>query len=168
MPAPPPPWSPADAVASFAVRIAYPASHVSKLTAAAKSAGSKLSLTDRVGLVEDLLLLSEAGYTRTLPTLDFLSAFAPTETAFLVWAEIAAAFKRFADAWWEQPEGELDALRVFARTLFRPMVDKLGLKHLPQDDPDTRRFRALVVAAAAAVEDPECVDRVGPSQTGRH
>ncbi|BGP38537.1 Aminopeptidase 2 mitochondrial [Rhodotorula kratochvilovae] len=137
------------------IRVAYPASHISKLAAAASKPDSGLSLTDRVGLVEDLLLLSEAGYTSTLPALDFLSTFAPTETEFLVWAEIAGAFKRLADAWWEQPKEELDALRAFARKLFRPMVDSLGLQHRPDDDPEMRRFRALVVAAAAAVEDPD-------------
>jgi len=141
----------------LAVRIAYPAPHVAKLAAAAKSSTSQLHLTDRVGLVEDLLLLSEAAYTSTVPTLDFLAAFAPTETDFLVWAEVASSFKRFADAWWERPTEELDALRSFARTLFRPMVDRLGLQHAPDDSPDMRRFRALVVATAAAVEDPECV-----------
>lgn len=152
---------------SVTVRIAYPARHVAKLADAAKSSSSLLCLTDRVGLVEDLLLLSEAGYTATVPTLDFLAAFAPTETDFLVWAEVASSFKRFADAWWEEPAEELDALRAFARTLFRPVLDRLGLQHAPEDDPDTRRLRALVVAAAAAVEDPEYVPSSRPSQVGR-
>ncbi|KPV76431.1 uncharacterized protein RHOBADRAFT_3200, partial [Rhodotorula graminis WP1] len=137
------------------VRIAYPAPHVAKLADAAKSSSSRLCLTDRVGLIEDLLLLSEAGYTSTVPTLDFLATFAPAEPDHLVWAEVASSFKRFADAWWEQPTEELDALRAFARTLFRPVVDRLGLQHAPDDSHDTRRFRTLVVAAAAAVEDPD-------------
>ncbi|GAA6054207.1 hypothetical protein JCM3770_001392 [Rhodotorula araucariae] len=154
-----------NAEARSTIRIAYPASHISKLAVASSKPYSDLSLTDRVGLVEDLLLLSEAGYSRTIPTLDFLSTFAPTENEFLVWAEIAGAFKRLADAWWEQPE-ELDAVRAFARKLFRPVVDSLGLQHRPDDDPETRRFRALVVAAAAAVEDPDLVAWTQQAFTG--
>ncbi|GAA5852393.1 hypothetical protein JCM9279_001187 [Rhodotorula babjevae] len=155
-----------NAEARSTIRIAYPAPHVAKLAAAAKSSTSQLCLTDRVGLVEDLLLLSEAGYTSTVPTLDFLAAYAPRETDYLVWAEVASSFKRFADAWWERPTEELDALRSFARTLFRPVVDRLGLQHAPEDSPDTRRFRALVVAAAAAVEDPDILAWVKQACSG--
>ncbi|GJN87331.1 hypothetical protein Rhopal_000280-T1 [Rhodotorula paludigena] len=137
------------------VRISYPPLHLAELAAEAGQAKSELELTDRLAVVEDSLLLAEAGYTRTVPTLDFLSTFAAHETEFLVWAEIAGAFKRFADAWWEEPAAELDAFRAFGRKLFRPIVDLLGLKHRPEDDPETRRFRALIVAAAAAVEDAD-------------
>ncbi|GAA6003219.1 M1 family metallopeptidase [Rhodotorula paludigena] len=135
------------------VRIAYPPSHLANLAAEAGQADSKLALSDRLAVVEDSLLLAEAGYTHTVPTLDFLSTFASHETDFLVWAELTGAFKRFADAWWEESAAELTAFRAFGRKLFRPIVDLLGLKHRPEDDPETRRFRALVVAAAAAVED---------------
>lgn len=164
------------------VRISYPPSHLAKLAAEAGQANSKLELTDRcatayqasarprltlcsnrLAVVEDLLLLAEAGYTRTIPTLDLLSTFAAHETEFLIWAEIAGAFKRFADAWWEEPAAELDAFRAFGRKLFRPIVHLLGLKHRPEDDPETRRFRALIVAAAAAVEDVDCVRVDRPS-----
>ena len=74
---------------------------------------------------------------------------------YLVWTEIAMAFRRLLDAWWEQPEEILEGIRSFARSLFGPLAEKLGFVHLPNDETDARLFRVLVLAAAAAAEVPE-------------
>lgn len=87
-----------------------------------------------------MILLSEAGYTRTSSSLDFIMHLVH-DGEYLVWIEIAMAFSRILDAWWEQPEEVLAGVKAFARSLFEPLLEKLGFVHLPDDDTEARLFR---------------------------
>lgn len=107
-----------------------------------------------VGLIQDAIVLSEASYLNTSTVFSLFKQFS-NEPEFLVWSEIADAFRRILDTWWEQPEDVLDAVRSFARSLFAPLVKKLGLEHQESDDSTKRRFRTMVIAASAAAEVPE-------------
>jgi aminopeptidase 2 len=108
---------------------------------------------DSIGLVQDVVTLSEAGYLSTAAAFDLFLQL-KDEKEFLVWTEIADGFRRILEVWWEQPEETLESLRNFARSLFKPLVDSLGFEHAEEDDPTTRRFRTLVIAASAAAELP--------------
>ncbi|GAA5858514.1 hypothetical protein JCM5353_007102 [Sporobolomyces roseus] len=143
-------------------RVAYPASHLPQLAAEANKPNSTLSLADRIGLVQDAIVLSEAGYLNTSTVFSLFKQFR-NEREFLVWSEIADAFRRILDTWWEQPEDVLDALRSFARSLFAPLVKKLGLEHQESDPSTKRRFRTMVTAASAAAEVPETLQWIKSS-----
>ncbi|GAA6005170.1 hypothetical protein JCM11491_002602 [Sporobolomyces phaffii] len=138
-------------------RVAYPASHITKL-----AQENKLSLCDRIGLVQDVVTLSEAGYISTTAAFDLFEQY-KDEGEFLVWTEIADGFRRILDAWWEQPEPVLASLRVFARSLFAPLVERLGFEHADEDDTTTKRFRTMVIAASAAAELPSTLDWIKSS-----
>jgi aminopeptidase 2 len=103
-----------------------------------------------------VILLAEAGYTRTSSALSFIKSMSG-EHEYLVWFEIAESLRRLLDTWWEQPEEILEGVRRFARSLFGPLVEKVGFVHLPDDDIEARQFRVLAIAAAAASEVPEFV-----------
>jgi aminopeptidase 2 len=100
-----------------------------------------------------VILLSEAGYAPTSSALELMKQM-DAEPEHLVWVEIAQAFQRLIDAWWEQPEEIIDGIRAFARSLFGPLVEKVGFSHQPEEDAEARQFRVLAIAAAAAAEDP--------------
>ncbi|GAA5834060.1 hypothetical protein JCM11251_003607 [Rhodosporidiobolus azoricus] len=135
-------------------RVAYPPSHLSKLADEASKPTSKLSLTDRVGIVQDVVALAEAGYSSTVSSLDFIRRLSTSEQDFLVWTEIAGAFARIQTAWWEQPAAVKEAFKAIARQVFWPMVNKLGFEPSEGEEMDTRRFRALILSAAAVAEEP--------------
>ncbi|GAA5913381.1 hypothetical protein JCM6882_004105 [Rhodosporidiobolus microsporus] len=134
-------------------RVAYPSSHLAKLANEASKSDSRLSLTDRVGIVQDIVSLAEAGYSSTISSLAFIRRISTCEQEFLVWTEITSAFARIQTTWWEQPEEVKEAFKAFAREVFAPMVAKLGFEAAEDEDMDTRRFRALVLSAAAVAED---------------
>ncbi|GAA5869000.1 hypothetical protein JCM16303_000332 [Sporobolomyces ruberrimus] len=138
-------------------RVAYPPSHLAKLAEEANKPESSLSLSDRIGLVQDVVTLSEAGYLSTTAAFDLFQRLG-NEKEFLVWTEIADGFRRILDVWWEQPEEVLAALRAFARSLFEPLVEKLGFEHSEEDDDTKRRFRTMVIAASAAAEVPSALE----------
>lgn len=112
-----------------------------------------------LGLVQDAILLSEAGYTPTSSSLSLVQSFA-SETDYLVWAEIAELFKRLVDAWWEQPKEVLDGIKAFARSLFGPLTQRVGFAHLTEDSEDTKKLRVLALAVASAAEEPSYVARL--------
>ncbi|GAA5977533.1 hypothetical protein JCM5350_004725 [Sporobolomyces pararoseus] len=143
-------------------RIAYPQSHLIKLAEVANKPDASLSLSGRIGLVQDVVTLSEAGYISTTAAFDLFLQL-KNEKEFLVWTEIADGFRRILDVWWEQPQENLTTLRTFARSLFSPLVEMLGFEHAKEDDPTTRRFRTLVIAASAAAELPSTLDWIRSS-----
>lgn len=103
--------------------------------------------------MQDAILLSEAGYTPTSSVLSLMEQMVD-EPEHLVWAEMAQALHRIVDAWWEQPKEVVEGVLAFARSLFGPLVAKVGYEHKPEEDAESRQFRVLAIAAAAAAEDP--------------
>lgn len=103
--------------------------------------------------MQDTILLSEAGYTSTSSVLSLMKELV-SEPEHLVWAEMAQALHRLVDAWWEQPKEVVDGVLAFARSLFGPLVAKVGFEHKPEEDAEARQFRVLAIAAAAASEEP--------------
>lgn len=115
----------------------------------------------RMGILQDAILLAEAGKTRTSASLELMKQFA-VQGEFLIWAEIVASLHRMKETWWEQPADVRDAMLAFGSSMFGPLVKRLGLKHIETDDTDTRLFRVLAISGAAAAEDPKCVHGSSP------
>ncbi|GAA5855809.1 hypothetical protein JCM8547_000365 [Rhodosporidiobolus lusitaniae] len=135
-------------------RVAYPPSHLVKLAEEAKKPNSGLTVTDRVGILQDVVALSEAGYSSTTSTLDYLRRIAFVETEYLAWTEIGSAIKRLVDGWWKQPDETIEALKKLARELAKPMVERVEFVQQEGEDADKRRLRALILSGAALAEDP--------------
>jgi aminopeptidase 2 len=132
-------------------RVAYSPERLTKLGQEASS----FSVEDRVGLVSDATTLARAGYSKTSGSLNLVKALGSTETEFLPWSQIATALSKLAGAWWEEPEEVRKAIDKLRIKLFRPLVDKLGYEHGPNDAPDVKELRELAVSTAAVAEDPE-------------
>ncbi|GAA5906389.1 M1 family metallopeptidase [Sporobolomyces salmoneus] len=146
-------------------RVAYPPTHLARLADEANKPGSKLSLCDRIGLVQDVVTLSEAGYLSTTAAFDLFLRL-DKDREFLVYTEIADGFRKILDVWWEQPQEVLESLRSFARSLFGPLVEELGFEHGEEDDSTKKRFRTLVIAASAAAELPSTLEWIRSSFAG--
>lgn len=83
------------------------------------------------------------------------------EPVYLVWGEIAFSFQRLLDGWWENDE-MFEAIKAFARSLWGPLVERIGLSHLDDDTMDDRLLRVLAIAAAATAEVPLFVSLTVP------
>lgn len=132
----------------------------------------------RLGILQDVILLSEAGYTRTSSSLDFMMHLVH-DREYLVWIEIAMAFRRILEAWWEQPAevlggGSRRSQGRFSNRSSRSsawstsptttlMLASSGEFGVP--DSCTRGLiriacSVLVIAAAAAADSPSFVSRL--------
>ncbi|KAK4704663.1 hypothetical protein P7C70_g1541, partial [Phenoliferia sp. Uapishka_3] len=138
-------------------RVSYPAQRLYKLAEESSHAKSQLSLADRLGILEDAILLAEAGQTRTSSTLGLMKQLS-VEGERLIWAEIALSLHRISNTWWEQRQEVRNAIFAFGASLFGPLVERLGLKHLETDDTETRVLRVLAITAAAATENESVIE----------
>ncbi len=132
-------------------RVSYSPERLAKIGKEASS----LSVEDRIGLVSDAANLARAGYAKTSGSLNLINELGRTETEYLPWSQIAGALSRTGDVWWEQPEPVRKALDALLRSLFRPMVDKMGYEHGAEDAPETKELRELVISNAAVAGDPD-------------
>lgn len=132
-------------------RVSYSPERLAKLG----SQASQFSVEDRVGLVSDATTLARAGYAKTSGSLSLVNELGKSETEFLPWSQIGQALAKLDAAWWEQPEDVRDAIKKLRVALFRPIVDKMGYDHGPNDAPDVKELRELAVSSAASAEDAD-------------
>ncbi|GAA5943340.1 hypothetical protein JCM1841_004805 [Sporobolomyces salmonicolor] len=133
-------------------RVLYPADRLAKIGDEAGKADSAFSLNDRMGLVQDASVLASSGYAKTSSALTLISKMA-NEKENLVWAEISSALGSLSATWWDQPKEVRDAISKFRRTLFGPVVDRLGFEYKEDDDVDTIELRTLAISTAAVCGD---------------
>lgn len=107
-----------------------------------------------MGLVQDASVLASAGYARTSSALTLISKL-KDEKANLVWSEIASALGGLSATWWEQPEDQRKGLAELRRSLFAPVVERLGWEYEKDEDPDVTELRTTAISVAAACDDPE-------------
>lgn len=132
-------------------RVAYRPERLAKLGEQA----STFSVEDRVGLVSDAATLARAGYSKTSGSLALINALGATETEYLPWSQINTALAKLSSAWWEQPEATRKAIDKLRAKLVKPIIDRMGYEHGPNDAPDVQELRTLAVSAGAAAEDPD-------------
>ncbi|KAL8278732.1 hypothetical protein RQP46_008801 [Phenoliferia psychrophenolica] len=140
-------------------RVAYPPSRLAKLAEEASKVKSRLTLADRLGILQDAIVLAEAGFSTTSSTLNLINKMTSNteESEFLIWAEVGSALKRIISTWWEQPKDVRDAILAFGSSIIGPLVQKLGYQHLESDDTDTKLFRVMAIASAAVAENEEVI-----------
>ncbi|KZT61396.1 alanyl aminopeptidase [Calocera cornea HHB12733] len=135
-------------------RVQYSSEHLSKLGDEAARPNSTLSREDRMGLVADASVLGRAGYGSTSAGLDLINKLRNDED-YLVWARIGNAISDVVDAWWDEPEDVRKGLQAFARSLFGPLVEKMGFDPVAGEAPDAVRWRSIAVAVSATADDPK-------------
>ncbi|KDR73449.1 hypothetical protein GALMADRAFT_71758 [Galerina marginata CBS 339.88] len=129
-------------------RVLYTPERLTQIAAEAAKEHSAFSLEDRMGLVYDTMSLSRAGLAKLSSALTLVELL-KNEKEYLVWQGIGENLGDLKSIWWEHPEitAKLDAFR---RSLFVPLVEKLGYQY-PKDEPlDRSLLRTLAIGQATS------------------
>ncbi|KAF8162999.1 leucyl aminopeptidase [Crassisporium funariophilum] len=132
-------------------RVLYTPERLALIAAEAAKENSPFSLDDRIGLVHDVMALSKAGLAKVSSALTLVDLW-KGEKEYLVWQGIGDNLSGLISVWWEHPE-VVDKLNAFRRTLFVPLVNKLGYEYSESESRDTSLLRTLAVGQAADAQD---------------
>ena len=77
----------------------------------------------------------------------------------LVWDSISDSLGGLTSIWWENPE-VVDRVLALRRSLFAPIVEKLGYDFAESDPRDVKLLRKLAVSQAAAGKDPKVLEEL--------
>jgi len=134
-------------------RVNYPASRLAKLGENV----SKLSVSDRVGLIADAAAMAFSGLGSTAGLLSFLSALKDEQT-YLVWSEITERLGKLRSLFAERSPETKEGLKKFTLDLVSPMIEKLGWEFKADEDYLTGRLRALLISAAGTAGHKAVID----------
>ncbi|MDO8515899.1 MAG: ERAP1-like C-terminal domain-containing protein, partial [bacterium] len=130
------------------VRVRYASEELAPIKNAIRA--KSLSAVDRYGILSDALALTRAGKMSSSELLSLLSAYAE-ETDHTVWTSVLGALNAIADILTETPDEE--RFNAFARSLLRPIVDKLGWESLEGESHTTTLLRGMVLGASGSFGD---------------
>ncbi|PPQ87694.1 hypothetical protein CVT25_011461 [Psilocybe cyanescens] len=146
-------------------RVLYTPERLALIAAEAAKADTIFSLEDRMGLVYDTMALSKAGFANIASSLTLvyqlkdeteceplvratvMRTFSIRDDVDLVWQAISLSLSEIRSIWWEYPE-ITDTLDVFLRSLFVPLVEKLGYEYPDGESVDTSLLRTLAIEQA--------------------
>ena len=114
----------------------------------------KLSVHDRLGLVRDMFALAEAGYIPTTEALEFSLAYTD-ETEYIVWSELAGGISRVYNIISDQPWNDL--YKQYARSLFAPLVEKMGFEKKKNESHSATFLRSLSLSYAGWSQDANTI-----------
>ncbi|KAJ6558373.1 leucyl aminopeptidase [Mycena capillaripes] len=136
-------------------RVLYTPDRLSKIAAEAAKEDSVFSLSDRIGLIYDVLELAKNGMTKLSSFLTLVDIWR-NETNSLVWASIGTGLSGVVRAFEHHPQ--IDAtLCAFMRTLFAPLVQRLGYE-FPKGEPiDIVQLRKAAIQGASNARDESVI-----------
>ncbi|EFP74548.2 Aminopeptidase 2 mitochondrial [Puccinia graminis f. sp. tritici] len=140
-------------------RVCYPAERLQKLGQEISKPNSVFSVADKMGLIQDAIVLAQAGYSSTSSALDILFPLGG-ERNYLVWSEITSALDSVSAILWEEGQQVIDGFNKFERQLVSSLAEEIGFDTLPTDDQDRIQLRVLILAAAARAEDPKVLSEI--------
>ncbi|KAG6832427.1 hypothetical protein H0H87_001587 [Tephrocybe sp. NHM501043] len=132
-------------------RVLYTPERLSKIATEAAKDNSIFSLNDRIGLVHDAFALAKAGLAKASSALTLVDGL-KNEKEYLVWSGISQNLSGLVSIWWEHPQ-IVDQLNALRRTLFVPLVKRLGYEYADTDSPDVTLLRTCAISQAAAAKD---------------
>ncbi|KJA27394.1 hypothetical protein HYPSUDRAFT_131428 [Hypholoma sublateritium FD-334 SS-4] len=132
-------------------RVLYTPERLTKIAAEAAKKNSAFGLDDRMGLAQDAFALSKAGFSKLSSALTLVDLW-KNETEYLVWRVIANSLGELLSIWWENPV-VVDRLNALRRSLFVPLVEKLGYEYSDKDSMDTSLLRTLAIDQASKAGD---------------
>lgn len=109
---------------------------------------------DRLGLLDDLFALVQAGHSSTVEALTLLEAFA-NEDQYTVWNRVCSALSKLSHLLAYTEHHEL--LKSFGRQLLGGMTRKLGWESKPDEEHLTKLLRSLLLGRMAMFDDPEVI-----------
>ncbi|CAK5277482.1 unnamed protein product [Mycena citricolor] len=139
-------------------RVLYSPERFAAIAAEAAKANSVFSLDDRMGLLYDVTALSKAGLAKSSDPLAVIEQWS-NEQEYLVWSTIAGNLGRLVSVF-SGNQKIVDTLRAFNRSLFVPLVKKLGYEYLEGEDLDVTQMRTLAIGAAMSARDQSVIDEL--------
>ncbi|TEB36135.1 leucyl aminopeptidase [Coprinellus micaceus] len=139
-------------------RVLYPEERLRKIAEEAAKKDSIFSVNDRVGLVYDALALAKAGQAPLSDALTVVETL-KNEEEYLVWDGVGESIGSLVSIWWEHPE-IVDQLNTFRRSLFTPIVDRLGYEFHDSDSRDVKLLRKLAISQAGSAKEPKVVNEL--------
>jgi aminopeptidase 2 len=137
------------------VRVLYSSKRLTKIASVAAEGESIFSQDDRIGLVNDAAALAKAGFipaSAALAVADRLRG----ETRQHVWDTIGAFANSVRGVWYEH-EKVVDGMAKFQRSLFTPLVEKLGYEFPKGEDLEKSLLRKTAISGAISGRDQKCV-----------
>ncbi|KJA14359.1 hypothetical protein HYPSUDRAFT_80850 [Hypholoma sublateritium FD-334 SS-4] len=132
-------------------RVLYTPKRLAKIATEAAQPKSVFSLDDRTGLLQDAFALSKAGFSTPSSSLTVVDLWR-SEKEYVVWEGMAAGLDELVSIWWEDAS-VVENLKRFQRTLFVPLVERLGYEYSENDSRDRILLRTLAITQAAAADD---------------
>ncbi|KAJ7489700.1 leucyl aminopeptidase [Mycena galericulata] len=132
-------------------RVLYTSEKLNKLALQA----AKGNICDMVALLNDAMALAKAGLAKLSSALTLMDGFAGT-TEYIILEGIAANINGLLETWWEHPK-IVERLLSLDRSIFVPLVSKLGYEYDSEESSDTAALRTLAVKRAANAGDPTVV-----------
>ena len=113
-----------------------------------------LPALDRLGLLDDLFALVQAGRSSTVEALCLLEAFAE-EDQYVVWNRVCSALGKLSQLLSYTEHGDL--LKAFGRRLLSGVTRSLGWESKPDEEHLTKLLRSLVLARMTMLDDVEVI-----------
>ncbi|KAJ7666625.1 leucyl aminopeptidase [Mycena polygramma] len=136
-------------------RVLYTSERLSKIATEAAKEDSVFSLSDRIGLIYDVSQLAKAGLTKLSSLLTLVDIWR-NETNHLVWGSILTGLSGALSAF--EHDFQIDAnLRAFIRTLFVPLVQRLGYDDTEGESVDIIQLRKTAIRGASEGRDESIV-----------
>ncbi|KAJ7185799.1 leucyl aminopeptidase [Mycena filopes] len=126
--------------------------------AEAAKENSAFSLQDRVGLVNDAVALAKADLSTLGDALSLIYALREGNE-YHVWAAIASNLASLSSIWWED-ERITDLLNAFRRTLFSPLIARLGYDSIAEESSNESLLRTCAVTQALDVGDTDVANEL--------
>jgi len=136
-------------------RVIYPGEKLAQIAREAVKENSVLSLEDRMGLVMDGIALAKAGLMKTSNALTLIDTFRD-EPENVVWNSLSDSLQQISSVWGEHIKIQ-ELLKSFSRTLYAPLIKRLGFDPVEGESPDDRELRNRAITHAAAAGDPTVV-----------
>lgn len=139
-------------------RVLYSDERFAAIAEEAAKGDTVFSLSDRIGLVHDIMALSKAGFCKVSSALTIVDIL-HDEKEDLVWDSIARNIGTLVSTWWEN-EAVVSDLNAFRKALFVPVVKRLGYEYSPSESVDISQLRTRAVGQAAVAGDSAVVEEL--------
>ncbi|KAF7361545.1 Aminopeptidase 1 [Mycena sanguinolenta] len=132
-------------------RVSYTPERLSKIATEAAKPDSVFALSDRIGLLFDVSELLKAGLTQVSSLLTLIDTWR-NESSDLVWRSMLNSLKGITNPFESHPK-ILTPLHAFIRTLFVPLVQRLGYEFPAGESVDVVQLRKNAILGALEGQD---------------
>lgn len=117
---------------------------------------SKLSLSDKIGVLADVAACATAGLSKTDSVLSVMLGM-KKESSYNLWSEILFQLNSYGSNLFEQSQEIKEGYKAFARDLISYNLEKLGYEFKDDEDYLTTELRSSLFATAVSNNVPEAV-----------